>query len=215
MVREFDVAKIYMDQDKYNALANPDGLVNNLFLSLDDRSYQNIIAAKQEVERIIEATGMDVIIVMSQAERAKVIFDHLNIILMVILFLSLLVLSVSSMGMGSAMGINVMERTREIGVLRAIGATPKMVVRLFVVEGFIVTSASVLVGLALALPMSVVAAAFFGELILGEDTPLDFAFSQTGFFITLFITLMFGYIASRTPANKATQITVREAVSYE
>ncbi len=215
VVREFDVAKIYMDQDKYNALANPDGLVNNLFLSLDDRSYQNIIAAKQEVERIIEATGMDVIIVMSQAERAKVIFDHLNIILMVILFLSLLVLSVSSMGMGSAMGINVMERTREIGVLRAIGATPKMVVRLFVVEGFIVTSASVLVGLALALPMSVVAAAFFGELILGEDTPLDFAFSQTGFFITLFITLMFGYIASRTPANKATQITVREAVSYE
>jgi len=215
VVLEFDIAKIYVDQDKYNALANPDDLVNNLFLALDDRVYENVIAAKQEIERIIERSGMDVSVVMSQAERAKVIFDHLNIILMVILLLSLLVLSVSAMGMGSAMGINVMERTREIGVLRAIGATPKMVVRLFVVEGFIVAALSVLAGLLLALPMSFVAAIFFGELILGEDTPLDFAFSQSGFSITLVVTLLFGYIASRMPANKATKITVREAITYE
>lgn len=215
VVREFDIAKIYIDFDKYNKIANPDGLVNNLFISLNDRSFENVIAAKGEVERIIEAQRMDIIAVMSQAERAKIIFDHLNIILMVILFLSLLVLSVSAMGMGSAMGINVIERTREIGVLRAIGATPKMVMRLFVVEGFIVAALSVVVGLLVALPLSSIAATFFGELILGENTPLDFSFSQLGFVITLVITLLFGYIANRTPAKNATKIPVREAIAYE
>jgi putative ABC transport system permease protein len=119
------------------------------------------------------------------------------------------------MGMASAMGINVIERTREIGVLRAIGATPKKVLNLFIFEGFIVSSLSVLAGLLLALPMSYLAASFFGELILGENTPLDFAFSWDGFAITLFVTLTFGYFASWVPARKAIEITVREAISYE
>ena len=151
----------------------------------------------------------------SQAERAVIIFEHLNIILMVIVFLSLLVLVVASMGMGSAMGINVMERTREIGVLRAIGATPETIVQLFVVEGFIISVLSVAAGLVLALPMSSLAAQFFGVLILGENTPLDFSFSEIGFFITLIVTLLFGYIASRVPAKKATRVSVREAIAYE
>ena len=215
VVREFDVAKIYVDLDNYNRLANPDNNINSLMISLNDRAYDNVIRVKKEVEHIIEKSGMNVIYVMSQAERAVIIFNHLNIILMIILFLSLLVLSVSSMGMGSAMGINIIERTREIGVLRAIGATPKMIIQLFVLEGFIISVPSIISGLLLALPMSSLAAGFFGELILGEDTPLDFAFSTPGFTITLIVTLLFGYIASRVPANKATEITVRQAIAYE
>jgi len=67
----------------------------------------------------------------------------------------------------------------------------------------------------LALPMSSLAATYFGELILGENAPLDFAFSNLGFVITLVVTLAFGYIASRLPATKATTITVREAIAYD
>jgi putative ABC transport system permease protein len=84
---------------------------------------------------------------MSQAERVKVIYDHLNIILTTIVFLALTVLVVSALGMASATGINIMERTREIGVLRAIGATPEMIYKLFVAEGMITSVASVFLGL--------------------------------------------------------------------
>jgi len=63
--------------------------------------------------------------------------------------------------------------------------------------------------------LCLLAARFFGELILGENTPLDFAFSNPGFVITLVVTLLFGYFASRVPANNATKITVREAIAYE
>jgi putative ABC transport system permease protein len=215
VVREFDVAKIYLDLDQYNRLVNNGGKINSLMISLNDRSYANVIEVKKAVERIIEKSGMDVIYVMSQAEWAVIIFEHLNIILMAIVFLSLLVLTVSSMGMGSAMGINVIERTREIGVLRAIGATPETIVRLFVVEGFIIVALGVVAGLLMAMPMSALAAEFFGELILGEDTPLDFAFSQLGLVVTLIVTGSFGYIASRAPANKAIKTTVRQAIAYE
>ena len=82
-------------------------------------------------------------------------------------------------------------------------------------EGFIISVLSVAAGLVLALPMSSLAAQFFGVLILGENTPLDFSFSEIGFFITLIVTLLFGYIASRVPAKKATRVSVREAIAYE
>lgn len=215
MVREFDEKKIFIDINQYRQIANVDDEINSLMMVLDDRSFDNIIKVKQQVEQVIADQGIEVLYVESQVERAKIIFDHLNIILTALLILSLLVLSVSSMGMGSAMGINVMERTREIGVLRAIGATPKMVTRLFVMEGFIVSALSVLVGILLALPLSAYGAKFFGNLILGENTPLDFAFSPMGFVITLIVTLLFGYIASRIPAGKAIKVTVREAIAYE
>lgn len=215
MVREFDVAKIYIDINKYRQITQMGDEINSLMMVLKDRSYDNVLNVKKQVERVIADQGIEVIYVESQVERAKIIFDHLNIILTALLILSLLVLSVSSMGMGSTMGINVMERTREIGVLRAIGATPKMVTQLFVMEGFMVSALSVLLGILLALPLSTYGAKFFGTLILGENTPLDFAFSPMGFAITLIVTLAFGYIASRIPANKAVKITVREAIAYE
>ena len=59
-----------------------------------------------------------------------------------------------------------MERTREMGVLKAIGATPKRIYRLFVVEGMITSTVSILLGILLAWPLSVLASTFFGYLNL-------------------------------------------------
>ena len=143
----------------------------------------------------------------------QVLYDHLNVILAMLLSMALLVLVVGSLGMASAMSINVMERTREIGVLRAIGATPKMIYRLLVTEGMVISVVSIVLGLLLAWPLSIVAADFFGDLIL--NSPLNFAFSNLGLGITFVVTLTFGWLASRIPAVKAIRVSTREALSYE
>jgi putative ABC transport system permease protein len=163
----------------------------------------------------IAPSDLNILYVISEAERAKIIYDHLNIILTMIAFLALLVLVVSALGMASATGINIMERTREIGVLRAIGATPSKIYSLFVTEGMVVSVVSIVLGLLLAWPLSVVASSFFGYLILGGGLALDFAFSTTGFAVTLIVTLAFGWLASRIPARKAVTVSTREAIAYE
>lgn len=215
IVKEFDVAKIYIDKDQYDALVNPEHLINSLMFVAVDKDYRQIIALKKDIENAIVSSDLEILYVMSQAERAQVIFNHLNIILTVIVFLSLLVLLVGALGMASATGINIMERTREIGVLRAIGATPKMIYSMFVIEGMLVSIASILLGIMLAWPLSIVASAFFGDLILGNDVSLDFAFSNSGFGITLAVTLVFGWLASRVPARRAITVSTREAIAYE
>lgn len=215
IVKEFDIAKIYIDKDQYDALVNPAHLVNSLMFVAEDNDYNKIINLKKEIENAIAPSDLNILYVMSQAERAQIIYNHLDIILTLIAFLALLVLVVSALGMASATGINIMERTREIGVLRAIGATPKMIYGLFVAEGMAVSIVSIFLGLLLALPLSIVASAFFGDLILGAGVPLDFAFSNFGFVITLMVTLIFGWLASRIPAHRAIKVSTREALAYE
>lgn len=215
VVEEFGVAKIYIDKNQYDTLANPGHLVNTLMFVAENKNFDNIMALKKDIEKAIEPTNMKILYVMSQAERVQVIYDHLNIILTMITFLALLVLVVGALGMASAMGINIMERTREIGVLRAIGATPQMIYDLFILEGMMISVSSILLGLLLAWPLSIVASSFFGDLMLGNGVSLHFAFSSSGFWITLVTTFVFGWLASRIPARNAIRVSTREALSYE
>ena len=184
-----------------------------MFVSKDKR-YDKVMELKSEIEAAIAPSDLNILYVMSQAERVKVIYDHLNIILTIIVVLSLLVLIVSALGMASATGISILERTREIGVLRAIGATPKMIFQLFAAEGMITSIASILLGMLLAWPLSMAASVFFGKLMLGDGAALRYVFSGEGFVITLATTLVFGWLASRVPARRAIQITTRDALAY-
>lgn len=215
IVREFDLAKIYIDKDRYDALVNTGHLVNSLMFVAADKDFDKLVRLKADIENAIAQSDVSILYIMSKTERAKIIYDHLNIILTLFTLLSLLVLVVGALGMASATGISVMERTREIGVLRAIGATPKMIYSLFVTEGMLVSSVGIIIGLLLAWPLSIAASTFFGDLILGADTPLNFAFSQLGFVITVVLILSFGWLASRIPARKAITVSTRAALAYE
>lgn len=215
VVEEMEKAKIYIDQAQYDAVANPNHDINSLMFVAKDKSYDKVMALKSDIETAIAPSDLNILYVMSQAERVKVIYDHLNIILTTIVFLSFTVLVVSALGMASATGISILERTREIGVIRAIGATPGMIFQLFVAEGMVTSIASIVLGLLLAWPLSQVASVFFGDLMLGEGAALHYMFSGEGFLITLVTTLMFGWLASRIPARRAIQIPTRDALAYE
>ncbi len=213
IVEELEKPKIYMDKERYDAFANPNHYINSLMIVAKDKSYDKVLALKKDIEKAIEPSNLQVLYVMMQAERVKIIYDHLKIILITIVFFALLVLVVSAIGMASATSINIMERTREIGVLRAIGATPEIIYNLFVAEGMIVSIISIILGLLLSWPLSIAASKFFGTLML--EVALRFSFSKTGFVITLIATLFFGWIASRIPARKAIKVSAREALAYE
>lgn len=215
IAKQYEKPRLYFDLEQYNKRFNPDGLVNTLVFTASDNQYNKVLEMKKNIEQVLASSDLDVSYVMSQAERVKIIYDHLNIILSTIVLLSFLVLVVSAIGMASATGISIMERTREIGIMRAIGATPKKIYTLFVNEGAITSVLSIILGLMLAYPLSMVASSFFGRLMLGEDATLEYAFSHLGFVVTLIITLSFGWIASKVPARSAIKISTYKALSYE
>ena len=170
-------------------------------------------ALSNELERHLEAQGVKIGTVSSmQSERteAEAIFNSVVALLLVMAFLLALV---GGLGLMGTMSINVLERTREIGVLRAIGAPNRGVAAVFIREGIAIGLLSWILGALLAIPMSRALNAAAGGAMMGM--PLSYSYSMPGLWIWLAAVVMLSAFASYLPARNATRLTVREVLAYE
>jgi len=111
------------------------------------------------------------------------------------------------------MSMNVMERTREIGIMRAIGASDRVLMKMVMIEGLTIGCIGWLAGALLSFPISVMLSNAITLALFGASSQLGY--SITGFVIWLAVDLVLSVIASITPARSATRLTVREVLSYE
>jgi putative ABC transport system permease protein len=117
------------------------------------------------------------------------------------------------LGLAGTMSLNVLERTREIGVMRAIGASTSAVLRIVLVEGLTIGVLSWGLGVALAVPLAWGLGRAIGITLLG--LPLAWVFSATGAVAWLIAVLLLSLVASTLPAWNASKVSVREALTYE
>jgi len=149
-------------------------------------------------------------ITWEQKQRIRSQFDILTTFLLI---MAVLLAVVGALGLTGTMGINVLERTREIGVMRAIGASSFAIGKVFVVEALCIGLLSWLVGTILALPIAALLSYQVGVLFL--QNPLAFSFSFLGVGIWLGLSVMLSVLASLLPARNAARLSVREVLSYE
>jgi len=143
-------------------------------------------------------------------QQTKAQFD---IIVYLMLAMAILAAIVGSVGLMSTMSINVVERKREIGVMRAIGAASASILGIFVVEGVIIGVLSWLFAVPLSYPVARVFSGVIGKNLF--QMPLDFDYSIGGVVAWLVIVVVLSALASLWPALSATQVSVREVLAYE
>jgi putative ABC transport system permease protein len=119
--------------------------------------------------------------------------------------------AVGVLGLMSAMGASVAERTREFGVMRAVGATSAMVRRTVVAEGLFTGILGAVTGIALAIPLSMAMGNFLGRMSFGLPVPLTVSPGAVALWLGLVVAG--AAIASVFPANGAARLTVRETLS--
>jgi putative ABC transport system permease protein len=138
-------------------------------------------------------------------ERAAGVNKLLNL-LYVLLALSVVV---SLLGMVSTLVLSVFERTRELGMLRAVGMTRGQIRRMVRHESVM----TALIGAALGLPLGIVLAALVSQAL--SDQGLSFRLPIVSLLLFAAVAVVAGILAAIVPARRAAQLNVVEALQYE
>ena len=176
-----------------------------------DLAFQQDVAARLDAH--FRAQGFDVQTTEAGKAFTSSVTELLGIVTIVLLVMAGMTALVGSIGLTGTMSMNVMERTREIGVMRAIGAHNEIVSRLVIVEGLIIGLISYGVGALLSFPISALLSNVISLAIF--NTPAPFAFTAQGFVIWFIIVVVLSVVASLMPARNASRLTIREVLAYE
>jgi putative ABC transport system permease protein len=200
----------------YDTLAREVGNVNrSAFVMVMTEEHDAATHARliEDLRETYAANRIKATYFQSAGELREQIGSQFDVIVYLMLAMAILAAVVGSMGLMSTMSINVVERGREIGVMRATGATSLAIAGIFVGEGLLLGLLSWL----FSVPISYPGAWAFSDVIGREliEMALDFRFPMGAVVLWLLIVLVLSALASLWPALRATRVSVRESLAYE
>lgn len=176
-----------------------------------DPASEAITAA--ELRAIYESQGYDVLPSTKDTSYrlATRQADQMALLFIILTGMAVMTAFVGAVALSGTLSINVMERTREIGVMRAIGASSGVVAGQFVGEGLILGWLSWLLAIPLSFPAGLMVVNTLSAVLSIE---LVYQVSWIGIWYWLIIITVLAVVASWFPARKAAQTRVRESLAY-
>jgi putative ABC transport system permease protein len=208
-----NVIPIYANQPYFARLTGNVGRVTSVQVKLAPGTDLTMDEVAAKLQAKYEFAGYNLAQVFTIATLRRFTGAFFDIIVYLLLTMGVLIASVGALGLMGTMSTNVLERTREIGVMRAIGASDGAVQRIVIVEGLFIGWISWIFGAALAFPVGLLLAQTVGTVLFQE--PLPFVFSSGGLITWLIIVTILATAASSLPAWNASRLTVREVLAYQ
>jgi putative ABC transport system permease protein len=201
---------------KYDYLASRLGATDKLsairvVTSQHDAAFQENVG--KQLEQIYIANDVDVQQYETGSYIKQINTATTDILINFLLLMAVFIAIVGGFGLASTMSLNVIERIREIGVMRAIGASSLSIQGLVLVEGILIGILSWLLGALFAIPVGQLLSQIVGITIV--QSPLTFVFAWDGFLVWLVMIMIISALASGMPARTASRLTVREVLAYE
>lgn len=176
-----------------------------------DRAYQDMMADR--LDDYFREQGFKVRKSESGLSSMDTASESLDILVIFLLIMAILTAIVGAMGLTGTMGMNVMERTREIGIMRAIGADDRAVMRTVIAEGLTIGFISFVLAIFLSIPFTYALSDIVSTAVF--QTPIKVVFTFLGYAIWLGLVLLLSVLGSILPARNAARLTIREVLAYE
>jgi putative ABC transport system permease protein len=194
-----------------DALGQPQR-VNQLRIATNSHDEQTRQAVADAVNKNLTDAGLEVKSAASISRSEAISAGHLGPVVLILLGIALPLGVVGVIGLASTMSANILDRTREFGVMHAIGALPKAVRRIVVAEGVFLAITSCLVAVIPALALTSILGAGLGNLFFSAPLPFRLSMLAVGIWIALVI--LGAILATEAAATRASRLTVREALAY-
>lgn len=203
----------YADFDYVADLLDLPGQAYSYRINTTDHTLAGQHAVSRELDKYLSDRGFQV----RSVEAGKTIQEEagrgIDILIIFLLIMALLTAFVGSIGLTGTMGMNVLERTREIGVLRAIGAVDLEIIKSVVIEGVMIGLITWVLAVAASLPVSYALLQIIGQAMMGSS--IELSITAQGMIIWLGVVVVLAIVASLLPAHNAARLTIREVLAYE
>lgn len=175
-----------------------------------DEAYVDDVMAR--LKDTYETNNIDVAESLTLPENRRNADSQFAIVINMLLVLAIIMAAVGGIGLMGALSISVVERTREIGVMRAIGARTPTILGMFVMEGVLQGLISWVIVVPISFILGRPLANMLGFALF--DANLDYQYNYAAVLGWLGIILVVSTLASIIPARSATAISVRESLAY-
>ncbi|MBE0696820.1 MAG: ABC transporter permease, partial [Anaerolineaceae bacterium] len=203
---------VYTNYESLAANTGKLGLASSLRIVTDRSDPVRQTEVQKGLENRFRELGMQVAMQTGSETIAQQTFP-VKILITLLLTMAVLIALVGGLGLMGTMSMNVMERTREIGVMRSIGAVNLAIFQLVISEGMLIGLISWGIGALLSVPFARFLNQAVGLALF--NVPLRFIFSVEGLVIWLGVVLILSALASLIPARNAVRLTVRDILAYE
>jgi len=203
---------IYAPQDAMFESIKKYNLGGILYVEMRDHDAAYTKNLTGQLKDTFEGRGMKVAQTYTVKELLESANNNYGIFVMMLLALAIIVAVVGGIGLMGALSISVVERTKEIGVLRAVGARSHTIMLMFVMEGVLQGLFSWIVSVLVSLLVSQQLARTLGQVMFG--TNLFYQYNQSAVLVWLIAIVIISTLASIVPARNATRISVRASLAY-
>jgi putative ABC transport system permease protein len=206
-------ATAYVLPDTYaHAVGLPTTMTNALFITLDRSDADSVRQATGAISQALEAQDLPVKILIPRTLMEGASDAHVYVFIYSLIFMAVVMAVVGALGLMSSMGTAVMERTREFGVMRAVGARSRTVLRNVISEGLLTGLMSWFLAVPLSVPPTLAVDSLLGGLM--SRVPLTLILSPLGLAVWFLVIVIGSVAASAYPAWQAARLTVRETLAY-
>jgi putative ABC transport system permease protein len=208
-----DDSRVFVSFTQYAQITNTNGFGSTAVVGLETNDTREQEVILRQMEDNLTRQGIELGQVLQIGTFREAMTGMLNALIGFMLAVTMLMALVGALGLAGTMSLNVIERTREIGIMRAIGAGTNSILLIVVVEGMIIGLISFVIGSLLSVPAGVGLATALGQAFFGD--PLTYTFNMLSIVYWLGLSLVVAAGASVYPAMQASRINVREAMAYE